>query len=54
MSQDFPVLEKYNIFGNAYEHFDFPIAVQNMCRSMAYIKQPLTGKNRRGRGKCVD
>jgi hypothetical protein len=53
MSHDFPVHEK-NISGNVYENFYFPIVVQNMCRSRAYIKQPLTGKNRRGRGKCVD
>jgi hypothetical protein len=46
---DFQFIKKNNISDNAYEHSNFPIAGQNICRSRTYINQPVTGKNRRGR-----
>jgi len=36
------------------ENFNFPTVAENMYRSMTAINQPLTGRNRTGRGGCVD
>ena len=50
-----PVIKRLHILSdNAYEQFDFCTVEENIYRSMAAINQPLTGANRRGRGRCVD
>jgi hypothetical protein len=55
--------ENNNISANAKETVTFPhththththTAGENIYRSIMAIKQPLTGRNRRGRGRCVD
>jgi len=46
--------ENNDISANAKENFDFPTVGENIYRSIMAIKQPLTGRNGRGRGKCVD
>ena len=46
--------ENNDISVNAKENFDFPTVGENIYRSTMAIKQPLTGMNRRGSGRCVD
>ena len=36
------------------ENFNFTTVADNIYRAMAVINQPLTGRNRTGRGGCVD
>jgi len=42
------------ISDNAYEHFDFPTVNRSMYKCRTDINQPLTRKNKKGRGRCVD
>ena len=44
----------YNISDTAYEHFDFPTVGENICRNRTASNQPVTGRNRIGKGRCVD
>ena len=45
--------KKYDIYCNTYKHFDFSTVGDNICKRRTTISQPLTGWNRRGRGRCV-
>jgi hypothetical protein len=49
----FCMLEKY-ISHNAYEHADSLKIGESIYRIWTAIKQALRGRNRRGRGRCVD
>jgi len=42
--------ENNGISANAKENFDLRTAGENIYRGIMAIKQPLTGRNRRGRG----
>jgi hypothetical protein len=53
-AQGFSESIKYYISKNTYEHFYFPTMGEDIYRSRTAINRPLTGRNRRGRGKCVD
>ena len=39
---------------NMYENFDFPTLGENLYRNRKFINRPLTGRNRRRGGRCVD
>jgi hypothetical protein len=54
MSQVPQSYENNDISANAKENVDFPTVGENIYRSIMAIKQPLTGRNRRGRGRCID
>lgn len=45
---------KHNIFGNAYEHFNFPLVGEKIYRSGTDTDEPLMGSDRTWKGRCFD
>lgn len=54
MSPAFPIHKHKMFFDSVNENFDFQMVGDIIYRGRTAIPEPLTGRNRRGKRRCLD